>query len=157
MFRKENDELIKTSCQAQVLWTVRCSIYIAMNVCFMQARELVAEFRHSTGSSKLALPLKDSELDTRSSPPRKKNLDYCKFFYSYRLNKGKTRAVQVFDETQTAFSDTAAFDEAKNDISVSQSISGYLQRTTEGRFQLINRLIWKQCVIREGKKTTKHT
>ena len=63
----------------------------------------------------------------------------------------------MFDETQAAFGDTAAFDEAKKELSVSQPISGYLQRTTEGRFQLINRLIWKQCVIREGKKTTKHT
>jgi hypothetical protein len=79
VFRKENNELIKTSCEAQ-------------------ARELVAEFRHSTGSSKLSLPLKDTELDAR-------------------LNEGKTRGVQVFDETQAAFGDTAAFDEAKKELS----------------------------------------
>lgn len=32
----------------------------------MQAMELVADFRHSTGLSKLVLPLKDSELESRS-------------------------------------------------------------------------------------------
>ena len=81
VFRKENNELIKTSCEAQVLWTVRCSIAISECVCFMQARELVAEFRHSTGSSKLSLPLKDTELDARSSPPRKKTWTTLKFLF----------------------------------------------------------------------------
>ena len=43
----------------------------------------------------------------------------------------------MFDETQAAFGDTAAFDEAKKELSVSQPISRYLRRITEGDFNLL--------------------
>jgi hypothetical protein len=79
VFRNENNELIKTSCQTQ-------------------AMELVADFRHSTSFSKLALPLKDSELESR-------------------LSEGSSRAVGVFKQTQAAFEDTSAFEEVKEELS----------------------------------------
>ena len=46
----------------------------------------------------------------------------------HRLSEGKTRAVQVFDQTQAAFVDTTAFDEAKEELSVSQFSSERLHR-----------------------------
>lgn len=64
--RKENNDLIKGSCQAQVYITIH--VYYSctfLNCDCTQVMELVSNFRHSTSSSKLQLPLKDSELDTR--------------------------------------------------------------------------------------------
>lgn len=88
-------------------------------VLFTQAMNLIVNFRHSTSSSKLVLPMKDNELASRQEDTTYVH-EWLDISYAFpiRLDEGKTTALRTYSQTQVAFEDTSAFSEVKRHLSV---------------------------------------